>query len=104
MTNTMPEPEGVKPGENIPRKFYGNVLSRTVNNADGTVMLNDDSLTLSCPQVHRTRAVGKRPTTYFSKILLKAEALGVVAVARRGRSHVWAIFAARSLSCRPTRR
>lgn len=72
MTNTIPEPEGVKPGENIPRKFYGNVLSRTVNNADGTVLLNDDSLTLSCPQVHGTRVLGERPT-YFSKVLLEAE-------------------------------
>ena len=51
MTSTLPEPEELKPGETIPRKFHGNVLSRTVNNADGTVLLNDDSLTLSCPQV-----------------------------------------------------
>jgi len=65
MTNTIPEPESVKPGENIPRKFYGNVLSRTVNNADGTVMLNDDSLTLSCPQVPRNGGVG-RATAKFT--------------------------------------
>lgn len=63
MTSTLPEPEELKPGETIPRKFHGNVLSRTVNNADGTVLLNDDSLTLSCPQTD------EEVTTWYFKHL-----------------------------------